>query len=803
MRHGALGSLIGLPCAAGALVLLGSCGQPFASGEPSTISPPGVNVSDADLPALEVTPGDSKLGVLRPLSFNATIPVTWSVQEGAAGGAIDAAGKYVSPATPGTYHVVATSTDDATVSRSVTVTVVGLGVTVMAGVIGGAGNIDGPASRAHFRSPQGIAEYYGWLLVSDSANHTIRKYDPKTDLVTTLAGTAGLSGTADGIGPTARFRTPASIVADTVLTGNAPSKGVWVADLENYCIRSLDPVSGRVGTLAGACGTSGHQDGTPPNASFGYIYGLTLGPRRDALYACDQGSGVRRIDVMTGQVTTIASPVKCLHMATDTYNLTVYESETDDSIGHFSDAVAGGPGPNTKIAYTSAVIPEHDQDGFAFAPGHGIFTPGGLHPVIYHYDPSKPAFDPAPLTGSPTERGTVDGPIDQARWYRATEIDAAPAGRSSLYAVDLDTIRSIDLVAMTVSTVTGAHDNVALVDGPVGTGRMTGPSAIASDPAGNVYVADVGFYETKTVAANVIRKIDASGALTKLSGAAWLAQPAQVPLDGSATDATFGIPASMVYVEGTLYVVDLYGQAIRAVKVSDGSVTTLAGELGTGGYQEGAGGSARFSFYSQLPSSGLPRGAGIASDGTNLYVADTANHAIRKIVIATGAVSTLAGGTQGTANGTGKAAQFLQPLGLAYDRGILYVADGQDNVLRSIDVATAGVSTLAGLSGVAGTADGDAKTATFASPSGLLADRIGSLYVVESYASATPSGLLRRVDLATGVVSTVAGTRGQSGVARGPAPSTLNCPSGIALTPAGDTLVSDLCDGVVVLLSAW
>jgi hypothetical protein len=69
-------------------------------------------------------------------------------------------------------------------------------------------------------------------------------------------------------------------------------------------------------------------------------------------------------------------------------------------------------------------------------------------------------------------------------------------------------------------------------------------------------------------------------------------------------------------------------------------------------------------------------------------------------------------------------------------------------------------------------------------------------------AFAAAPGLLRRVDIATRTVSTLAGTAGQSGVATGPLPSTLNCPTGLALTPSGDTLVSDVCDGVVVLLSA-
>jgi hypothetical protein len=678
----------------------------------------------------------------------------------------------------------------------------------MAGVIGGPGNIDGPASRAHFRSPRGVAERYGALLIADSGNQTIRKYDPATGTVTTLAGAAGESGTTDGVGVAARFIEPRSVVVDLPIYSPEPSKGAWVADKD--CIRTLDPSSGAVGTFVGTCGVAGQQDGLPPNASFDTIDSMIVGPRRDALYVCDNRSGVRRIDLSTREVKTLLanpSDFACTYVAADPQNWRVYVGPSDSPIFYFSDQMSGGPGvnpPRYGAGYTNSPNDLLTR-GFSFVPGYGIYQLGAIHPVIYHYQIGNTEFDSMPFSGSLAEPAFVDGPVSQARWYDPTAVNTS---RTSLYVVDMDSIRQVDLAAMTVSTPLGVHDNTIPADGALGTGRMTGPIAIASDPVGNVYVADVSFYDlrqgiTPGVRGNVIRRIDPSGALAPFAGTPVVAMPSLIPIDGTATEATFGVPTAMVYVDGVLYIVDLYGQAIRAVKVSDGSVTTVAGRLGTAGYAEGAGGAARFAFYSQLPESGPPFGGGIASDGTNLYVADTANHAIRKIVIATGEVSTLAGGTKGTANGTGKAAQFLEPLGVAYDRGILYVADRQDNVIRSIDVASAAVTTLAGVSGVAGSTDGDATTATFASPGGLLADGLGGLHVADSYASTTPSGLLRRVDLVTGTVSTIAGTRGQSGVARGPAPSTLNCPAGIALTPAGDTLVSDACDGVIALLSAW
>jgi hypothetical protein len=104
-----------------------------------------------------------------------------------------------------------------------------------------------------------------------------------------------------------------------------------------------------------------------------------------------------------------------------------------------------------------------------------------------------------------------------------------------------------------------------------------------------------------------------------------------------------------------------------------GVVTTLAGST-TGGSSDGVGVAASFNYPN-----------GVATDGTNVYVADSFNHMIRKIVISTGAVSTLAGSTtSGSANGTGTAASFDHPIGVATDGTNLYVADTDNNMIREI-----------------------------------------------------------------------------------------------------------------------
>ena len=119
--------------------------------------------------------------------------------------------------------------------------------------------------------------------------------------------------------------------------------------------------------------------------------------------------------------------------------------------------------------------------------------------------------------------------------------------------------------------------------------------------------------------------------------------------------------------------------------ISTGVVTTLAGNTsGTSGYVNATGTSAY--FYNPV---------GIASDGTNLYVTDFNNHAIRKIVISTGVVTTLAGsGTTGFVNATGTAAYFAYPLGITYYSGNLYITDQLGTRIRIVSTSTGATTTL-------------------------------------------------------------------------------------------------------------
>lgn len=307
-------------------------------------------------------------------------------------------------------------------------------------------------------------------------------------------------------------------------------------------------------------------------------------------------------------------------------------------------------------------------------------------------------------------------------------------------------------------------------------GLLTNPYQITTDGK-YLYVADMG--------SNNIRRVEiATQIVTTLAGDVAGASGARND-GGTGNQARFNNPRGVI-TDGTyLYVADYANHAIRRITISSGLVESYAGTLGaTAGATEAAAGSAAL----------FNGPSGITTDGVNLYVADTSNNKIRKIVIGATdgfrAVSTLSGltgavGTAGWLDGPGAGALFSGPQGIATDGTNLYIADTGNNRIRQVRISDGETSTLAG-SGAAGSIDAATGIdATFYGPSGITTDG-AYLYIADS-----TNHKIRRVEIASPHgVTTLAGS-GSAGSTNGVgSEAAFNGPRGIT-TDGLNLFVSD------------
>jgi sugar lactone lactonase YvrE len=315
------------------------------------------------------------------------------------------------------------------------------------------------------------------------------------------------------------------------------------------------------------------------------------------------------------------------------------------------------------------------------------------------------------LAGWPGAPGFLDGIGTAARFDANGGIRLDAAG--NIYVADSinNAIRKVTSSGI-VTTLLGASGNAGSLDGPVSTATINGPGGVAIDSSGNIYIADSLNY--------TIRKISTSGIVSTLAGSPGISGKA----DGTGNAARFIDPENLaVDYLGNIWVADGRGCTVREITPS-GTVATIAGKALSSGSIDGTGTTARFGSL-----------LGITVDTTgNVFVSDSGNNTIRKIT-AQGVVSTLAGtaGLSGSTNGSGAAARFMTPSGLAVDAaGNLYVCDSGNNTIRKI-TAQGDVSTIAGSPGVADSADGIGSAGYLNSPGDIALDTSGNLYVADFY----------------------------------------------------------------------
>lgn len=586
---------------------------------------------------------------------------------------------------------------------------------------GSAGSTDGIGTAARFNGPNSITSDGTNLYVADYYNNVIRKIVIATGAVTTLAGAAGMPGSADGIGAAASFNCPAGITTD--------GANLYVTEVRGNTIRKIVISSGAVTTLAGTAGVTGSLDGTGASAQFYGPFGIATDGT--ALYVADSGnSTIRKVEIATGTVTTVAGTAGILG--------------TTDGIGaaasfiypvgvalNGADLYVTEQGGIRKIALTSGTVTTFadtvsGQD--ITSDGLNLYVPSGytIHKIVLA------TGEVTTLAGTAGVWGSADGSGAAASFNGACGITIVG---TNLYVTEFtnNTIRKIEISGAKVTTLAGtANPSAGSSDGRGSAASFYAPLGITTDGI-NLYVADM--------ANHTIRKIEIStGEVTTLAGSAGSFGFD----DGIGTAARFGSPWGITTDGKYLYVIDFGWATIRKISISTGAVTTLAGGA-YGGSVDGTGTAAGFSAP-----------MGITTDGTNLYVADSWDATIRKVVISTGVVTTLAGsaGNHGAIDGIGAAARFDAPQDITTDGKYLYVAD-LNNTIRKIEITTGTVTTVVGPA---------ARITDGGSPVGY---RGITMDGTNLYVTSDATNTVQKVELATGVVTLVAGSTGNWGSADG------------------------------------
>jgi|CZKI01.1.fsa_nt_gi sugar lactone lactonase YvrE len=239
-------------------------------------------------------------------------------------------------------------------------------VTTFAGYIGSSGDLDGLGTNARLTSPFGLAiDGDGSLYVADSAACTIRKVSPN-QVVTTLAGEAGVPGNADGVGTAAQFSTPCGVAVDRY--GN-----VYVADTGNNTIRKIT-AAGVVTTLAGTAGLAGSADGNASRALFWHPSAVAIDGSGNLFVADSNNNKIREISPQ-GTVTTVAG----------------------SSGNNAGDADGTGP---------SALL--NTPEGIAVGPDGGVYIVDTDNETIRKGAASAPTIGTAPVTQSVAVGSTVN-----------------------------------------------------------------------------------------------------------------------------------------------------------------------------------------------------------------------------------------------------------------------------------------------------------------------------------------------------------------------------------------------------------
>jgi hypothetical protein len=650
---------------------------------------------------------------------------------------------------------------------------------LVAGQLGASGARDGIGGEARFGGPSGMAtDGMGNLFVADG-NQTIRKVVLATREVSTLAGSAGDSGSNDGIGSAARFQTPSDVAYDGA--GN-----LLVADADNETIRKVVIATGAVTTLAGSAGAYGNADGTGGKARFGHTLAVASDGVGNLFVADADNLTIRKVVIATGEVTTLAGVAGSNSEYRDgtgaSARFTAPRALACDKAGNVF--VADGVFIRQVVAATGMVStlvgnPKECsvKDDAGPLPVYCSYYLTGLS-----YDGAGSLFvaHPTGVSGSEIHQVSISTGVDTTvvseadlaaacSWSFPGHVHVVSEGADKVYiTAEAGNICELAVATRTVTKLVGAGPAPGGTDGIGAEARFDSPRSLASDGAGNLFVTD----GNGLIEGGALRRIRlASSEVTPLVGRSPPSWPTGLALDR----------------KGNLFVAEQNCAIIHEIVVDTAGVIPLAGSCNLG-HQDGTGNEASF----ESPTSLAYDGAG------SLFVTEAGAQSIRKVDTATGTVTTLALSAPrlGSNDGSVSSAELGHLTASACDEaGNLFVGDSENCAIYKIDLATGAATILAGSPGDCGFADGTGSIARFYAPEYLTSDGAGNLYVSDPVNHA-----VRKVAVATGTVTTVVGSPDRfGGVILGPLPAHLNHPVGLAFVPGTGLFIADAGENAILL----
>ena len=694
---------------------------------------------------------------------------------------------------------------------------------------------NGPATSAQLNGPLGVAlDRNGNLLIADGGNNRIRRVNVATGVITTAAGTGDTGFAGDGgLATNARITGPENVFVDK-------DNNIFIADFGNNRIRKIAANGATITTVAGngtavfsgdggqatAASLSQPTDVAVDNA--GNIFICAAGNNRIRKVTTDgvintiagNGNAAFNGDNILATAAALNSPQSiALDSAgnlylTDRGNSRIRKvTNTNDAITTLAGGNSGFSPDGASTTSASLSLPTgialdaagnvffSDRDNFRIRRIVNALSPDTTNPTVAISAPAPAgAFtattNPIALSGTAADNGTVT----VVRWSNDRGGSGTAIGTSA-WSIPLVSLQpGVNNITVTAWDVTGNAGSAVLMvnyqapqvvvtiagtgaatnsadDGPAAAAAVWQPRGIAIDAMGNVIFAD-----------NVnrrVRKISPMGVITAFAGTGEVGSSGD---GGQAKNATFNFPADVaIDAAGNVFISDQGTHRVRKV-APDGVISTVAGTgVGFGGYNSDG-------ILAKDAELSGPQGLAVDKDG-NLLVADRFNNRIRKVTVADGKISTVAGtGLFGFSGDGGLATQadLATPTDVAVDAaGNIYIADQGNNRIRKVSIADGKISTIAGTRTPGFSGDGEQSTAAqinLSFPSFLAIDAAGDLFF-----SDRSNNRIRKITTNTGVISTVAGTgnSGFNGDCTLPLGTNLSFPTGLAVDGSGNLFISD------------